>query len=837
MIIKDNWKIAYFDVNEINSAEVASKDYIDHFWIPATVPGDVHSTLINRKIIDNPFKGHNDQKSRWIEKKEWWYRTEFEYKEHLKDDEKVELIFEGLDTFATVFLNGRELGSTDNMFIPHIFEVTNLINYGKNVIAVKFDPINKHVKNKNKDLWSGFSKERVWVRKAQMNFGWDWGPRLVTTGIWKEVHIKKRKCAKIDSVFVKTIDISNNNAKIEIDIDLDNYTHANNLKLEVSLKHKNKEFNLKKKVERNKEVIYLNVKEPKLWWTHDLGEPNLYNLIVKLYKGDILIDEYKKEVGIRSLKLQHKDENGNKVFTFLLNGVKVFAKGANWIPPDSLFGAVDDKRYKNLITMARKANMNMLRVWGGGIYEKDVFYQECNRQGILVWQDFMFACALYPDYNKDFINNVEKEIISVVKKLRNDPCIALWCGNNENDWLYEKMYSDGDIKTDFYGKKIYHELLPGLLLNLDPTRPYWPSSPYGGNDHNDPREGDTHNWYVWHGQVEPRKFGEKTKIDYSVEGVSFKNYKKDISRFVSEFGMHASSNEYTLKDNIPKGQFYWGSPEMDYRNKDYHHQKGILLMEDYTGIPDDIEKYIKYSMLTQAEGLKFGVEHYRRRKPMTSGTLIWQLNDCWPGTSWSMIDYYLLPKASYYYARNFYNPYLISLNYEPNKKIELWVINDLLEDIYDEIQLDIIDFYGKIIFRDKVSVDIKANSSLKIKEYSIDIVKDVKLEEIAFALRSGKGHTSKNIYFLSDQKNLNLPCPRIIVEINEQKDELKLKTDKMARFVTLNLPSKNVVFSDNYFDLLPGELKQIKLVNRGRKKIPYEQLTVSDITGTEAIIK
>jgi beta-mannosidase len=500
---------------------------------------------------------------------------------------------------------------------------------------------------------------------------------------------------------------------------------------------------------------------------------------------------------------------------------------------DSFIGAAPDSRYVYLLRLAREANMNMLRVWGGGIYEKDIFYRECDRQGILVWQDFMFACALYPDFNHNFMANVREEIIQVVKRLRNYACIALWCGNNENDWIYEQMQAAEEIATPFYGEKIYHELIPQILAELDPTRLYWPSSPYGGNDHNSAEEGDRHNWQVWHGNVEPRKFGEIPRVDYSVEGVSFKNFKKDTAKFISEFGMHAAANRYTLERNIPQGKFFWGSDEMAYRNKDYHHQKGILLMEGYTGVPRDLEEYLNFSMLTQAEGLKYGIEHYRRRKPATSGALFWQLNDCWPGTSWSVIDYYLLPKAAYYYAKKFFHPVLYSLDHEPREALNVWVVNDRLENLQDSVLLHVYDFDGKLVFSGEIPVKIPANVAVRVVQFTEEeILQGRPANQVAVCLRSAQGVTPDNFYYLRDQKELELPETVLRVMVDEERQCVTVFTERLARFVKIELPGEMLTFSDNYFDLLPGTFRTIEIGHLEGKKVAFDGLTVSALNAS-----
>lgn len=834
MKIHDNWKIKHFDVGTARDLEVASPDYIDYFWMTSAVPGDVHSTLIDRKLIEDPFYGHNDLKCQWVEEKVWWYRSTFEFHDEISKDDRYELIFEGLDTFATVYLNGVELGSTENMFISHTFEVARELKKGKNVLAVKFDPVHVHVKDKVQYYWSGFSKKRIWTRKAQSHYGWDWGPRLVACGIWKDVHLEKRTFAKIDSVFAKTQSITQEEALIEVDVDIASFTKDKEYEVLVNLSLGEEAFSTRVKVDRKKAKAILAVENPKLWWTHDLGTPHLYQLKVELLGDGVKVDESLEDFGIRTIEVLRKDVNGNHCFTFVLNGEKIFAKGANWIPIDSFIGAVPDSRYQHLIKMSKDANMNMLRVWGGGIYEKEVFYNECNRLGLLVWQDFMFSCALYPDYNKNFMENVTEEIIHVVKRLRNHPCLALWCGNNENDWLYEALYSSGEIHHPYYGEKIYHELMPELLEELDPTRLFWPSSPFGGNDHNSREEGDTHNWQVWHGNIEPRTFGEPQRVNYSVEGISFKNFKNDNTKFASEFGMHASSNTYTLERNIPRDQFFWGSEEMAYRNKDIHHPKGILLMEGYTGVPKDLDEYISFSMLTQAEGLKVGIEHYRRNKPNTSGALFWQLNDCWPGTSWSVIDYYLLPKASYHYARKFYSPILLTLDYEPGQDIKVWVVNDTLEVYEDEIELAVYQTNGEKVFSKVWMVCVEPNIS---KQVSVVLEQEalcgLNPEGAVMVITSKNNRVEENFYYFRDQKDVVFEEAEITVSVDHENQELIFSTNVLARMVTIEMEMEQLVLEDNFFDLLPNRERRIKVHQAEGKPIPWDTLRVKAINSVK----
>ena len=849
--LSGQWKIQHYEVEEKRAMDVAAAALDDRFWIGATVPGDVHGALAERGIIDPIYFGHNDVKSRWIEQKEWWYRTTFNLDAGASSDERIELVFEGLDTFATVYVNGHEVGKTANMLMSHTLDVTRLVRSGWNAIAVRFDPLHLHHREKETFDWSSYTKERPWLRKAAMNFGWDWGPRIVTVGIWGAVRLERSKIAKLQHVYARTNAVSKEQAQVQVTAEVQSVLSLRSKQertqpvvttCDIRLLDQQGEVvasAISLPVKQGKADVTLDVAHPCLWWTHDLGEPYLYTLEVTLYADDIAVDRYCQSYGIRTIELALHNEQGESRFAFILNGVKIYAKGANWIPADQLIGTIPNSRYRELVELSVEAHMNMLRVWAGGIYEKEVFYDECDRQGVLVWQDFAFANALFPDFNRDFMQNVQQEVENNVLRLRNRASLAIWCGNNEIDWLYDMKTASGDITSPFYGEQIYHKLIPEALERLDPSRPYWPSSPYGadhGQDANDPDTGDRHNWQVWHGSVYPRKQGEVPVLDYSIEGVTFKNYKKDQALFSSEFGMHASANRYTLEKNIPAGQFYWGSPEMAYRNKDTNHQKGILLMEGYTGIPQNIEEYMDFSMLTQAEGLRYGIEHFRRINDRNSGALVWQLNDSWPGTSWSMIDYELLPKASFYYAKTFFHPVLLSLEHEPGHSLNVWVVNDTQDEVGGQLRLNVYGLTGERLYTSAYGVKVPAQSSMQITALEeAEVLGTKRAEEVMVELQAEGFVAPMNRYFLRDPKDVMLPHSRLSVHVNEEEQSVTVNASvAIARMVKLELPVGRVRFSDNYFDLLPGESRTVTLQHPEMQALPLKELRVSAMNASEA---
>ncbi|MGF6354487.1 beta-mannosidase [Paenibacillus sp. 4624] len=849
--LSGQWRIQHYEVGEKRAMDVAAAALDDRFWIGAAVPGDVHGALEERGIIDPIYFGHNDAKSRWIEQKEWWYRTTFNLERGASSEEHIELVFEGLDTFATVYVNGHEAGKTANMLMSHTFDVTRLVRSGWNAIAVRFDPLHLHHRDKETFDWSSYTKERPWLRKAAMNFGWDWGPRIVTVGIWGAVRLERSTVAKLKHVYARTNAVSKEQAQVQVTAEVQSV---------LSLRSKQKRTQpvvttcdirlldqqgelvasvISSSVEQGRADVTLDVDHPCLWWTHDLGEPYLYTIEVTLYAGGLALDRYCQPYGIRTIELALQNEQGESRFAFILNGVKIYAKGANWIPADQRIGMIPSSRYRELVELSVEAHMNMLRVWAGGIYEKEVFYDECDRQGVLVWQDFAFANALFPDFNRDFMQNVQQEVENNILRLRNRASLAIWCGNNEIDWLYDMKTASGDITSPFYGEHIYHELIPEALERLDPSRPYWPSSPYGrehGQDANDPDTGDRHNWQVWHGSVYPRKQGEVPVLDYSIEGVTFKNYKKDQALFSSEFGMHASANRYTLEKNTPTGQFYWGSPEMAYRNKDTNHQKGILLMEGYTGIPQNIEEYMNFSMLTQAEGLRYGIEHFRRINDRNSGALVWQLNDSWPGTSWSMIDYELLPKASFYYAKTFFHPVLLSLEHEPEHSLNLWVVNDTQDEVGGQLRLNVYDLHGELLYTSTYVVKVQAQTSMQIAAVEeAEVLGTKQAEEVMVELQPQGFIAPVNRYFLRDPKDVVLPQSQLSVHVNEEEQSVTVNVSgAIARMVKLELPVGRVRFSDNYFDLLPGESRTVRLQHPEMQALPLQELRVSAMNASEA---
>ncbi len=857
MKLHENWKLMDFAPRQGIPARAHAPEYDDSNWLPAEVPGDVHTSPVKVGRILPPFYNMNAETCQWVEEREWWYRTTFELLDatsspqsafrNPQSDIRYLLRFDGLDTFATAYLNGVEIGRHANMFIPAEFDVTQHLHPGANTLAVRFDPVEATIGERLwiDDQWVPRNPIRVWVRKAQFSFGWDWAPRLASVGIWQDVTLHRYQGARLRSVFFKTLEITPQAARVAVEVEAEQWADLPNLTAHVRLEREGQSIahtvplptspspRSQSALRTPHSAIEFEVPEPALWWTHDLGEPALYDLTMKLQAGDELLDTHRERVGIRTIAVDQPpdlDEPGTKFFTFVLNGVKLFAKGAGWVPADSFLSQVDEDRYRELLELAVAANMNMLRVWGGGIYEKDAFSRLCDELGILVWQDFMFACAPYPDHDPDFMAEVEREAEAMVRRLRNRPGIALWCGNNENDWIADQVHwQQPGYRCP--GWRINHELLPPILERLDGTRFYWPSSPCGGNDHNDEREGNRHNWQVWHGLVFPRRFGQRPERNFTPEGVSFLHYAEDMARFVSEFGMHAAPVLETLRRNIPAAGLRPVSPELLYRNKDEPKDKGNHLMATCTGLPTTLEQYVDFSMIAQAEGLKFGIEHYRRRKFHCSGTLFWQLNDCWPGLSWSVLGYYLFPKAGYFYAKRAYAPVMASFKAEKDGSVSLWVVNDTLAEVTDTVVWGLGTFDGQTLREEKLEIAVPANGVSRIAHIPAPVLSEGDPAQRHLYVRSTRGLFPDNRHFFVPIKDLKRPAAKLRVEKTAVDGgvEVRVASDVYAYFVKLTVAVESIRFSDNYFDLFPGQEKVVRVWNKWKQRLTPDDIAVSSL--------
>ena len=782
----------------------------DTHWKTANVPGCIHSDLFKNKQIPDPFFGDNEKQLQWIESKDWEYSCSFTIDSSIQSSGNIDLIFEGLDTYADIFFNKIKLGSTNNMFREWKYDIKTYLTKGNNNLRIVFhSPVNID-SLKAKELKYSLPDSRGFSRKAAYQYGWDWGPRLVTSGIWRPVYIQTWNSFNIEKLNINCTGIRTDKATLSAEFDI-NSEITQHLKIRI--------------IDSETEIVYskynidliagenhfgwgFSINNPELWWTNGLGKPNLYNLNIEIETSDYT-HTINKSIGLRTIQLLQKPDSVGSSFEFILNGIPVFIKGANYIPMDNFLANVSQDRYEELISDAVEANINMLRVWGGGIYENDIFYDLCDENGILVWQDFMFACNMYPG-DEDFIENVKEEAKLNIVRLQEHPCIALWCGNNEvdngwNDWGWQKQfnYSHSD-STEIYNnyKKLFNNVLPNLINLYSPKTPYWPSSPKWGWGHNQSKtEGDSHYWGVWWGKE------------------SFNEYENNVGRFMSEYGFQAYPDMKTIKQFTNTDDRNLNSEAIKNHQKHPIGNKTIIeYMERNYPIPNDFETFVYLSQIVQAKGITKAIEVHRRTKPYCMGTLYWQLNDCWPAISWSSLDYNLRWKALHYHIKKTYNNIIISTEIN-NDSICVYVVSDSIKDFKANLVFNTMNFEGGEIETDSSQITIKGNTSKIYHTYNIE---DLLTDSLKFnhfinisLIANNKTIAEKN-KFLCMPKYLELKDANINIEIDRLNEtyEITLTSQVLVKDLFLELNDTDLHLSDNYFDLIPGKAKKVYIYSR-----------------------
>jgi len=811
------------------------KNNIDSVWLEASVPGDVHTDLLKNGLIEDPFYRLNEHDLQWIDKTDWEYKTEFDLSQKDLNSHSLALEFQGIDTYSSIYLNDSLIGTTDNMFIGKTVDIKNFAKLGKNKLYIKlFSPINKGVKLHDSlgyDISSfngndlaeigkveGNKRVSVFTRKAPYHFGWDWGPRLVTSGIWQPINIKTWNYFNIEDLYIRQISLDES-ASLVAEIELESYLeidemiseiYVDNQKVSTDLIYINKGAN---KIE-----IPFTIKDYELWWPNGMGNQNMYDVKVKLQSNNNFVTSSKR-VGLREINLVTSQDSVGNNFYFEVNKKPVFMKGVNYIPQDIFLNRVSDDKYEELLESAVDANMNMIRVWGGGIYENEIFYNLCDEKGLLVWQDFMFACAMYPG-DEDFLKSVEQEAKYNVKRLRGHPSIALWCGNNEvrsawKNWGWEKdvMENQSPEIASVISKAyddVFHKILPEVVNNLDTSTAYWPSSPgstfSGGTESY--TSGDAHYWGVWWGKED------------------FESYNQKVPRFMSEFGFQ-SFPEFSSVDKYTNESDY-----SIYSEVMKSHQRssiGNSTIEDYMlrhyNKPKSFKGYLYVSQILQAYGMSIGMESHRRNKGYSMGSLYWQLNDCWPVASWSSIDYFGKWKALHYSTKKAFQPVLINF-LKTDSEIELHIISDLLESKEVDLNLKVLSFSGEVLYELNKNYLLQQNSTMKAESLSIDWLNknfDPNSSLLVASLFSEEIEISNNNYYLSEFKDIKLTKPLIEYEIDELINtfEVSLKSKNLVKNVFVDIASSQN-FSDNYFDMIPGKEYKISINKE-------ESLTLDDI--------
>ena len=760
---------------------------------PATVPGNIYSDLIDNSIIEDTFIGDNEFKLQWVSDSTWIYQTRFDVSSTILNKENIDLNFEGLDTYAQVYLNDSLILSSNNAFRNYKVPVKDFVLLN-NSLSIKFTPT--HIKEeieKNKLGYTLPEGRRIFTRKAQFQYGWDWGPSLNTIGIWKGVSLNAWNDAKIEHVFLKKKSYTKDQAKITAKITLSDPPKEPTL-IVLSIAGKDFSFPIQAGNEKKEFDVPLTIDNPKFWWPHNLGEPYLYEVDIKLRKGAVVTDNVKVNHGVRNVSLISDDDQYGQSFYFMINGIPVYMKGANYIPQHSLQNRVTDAHYENLLQDVVDANMNMLRVWGGGIYENNIFYDLCDRKGILVWQDFMYACAMYPG-DEPFLRNAEKEAEDQLLRLRNHPSIVLFCGNNENSegwhrwgWQNGKTKAQKDkIWADYL--KLFDSILPNQVAKYTDVD-YWESSPkYGRGNPKYQSEGDAHDWWVWH------------------DAYPFEHFEDFVPRFMSEFGFQSFPSADVMKFINQSDDIQIDTKAIRSHQK---HHRGFEFIDLYIGIdyliPDNDEDYIFLSQLVQARGMRIGIEAHRRAKPYNMGTLYWQLNDCWPGISWSSIDHFGNWKALHYEAKDAFENVLISFE-RHNDRVNVYIVNDLITSLDESLEMKLIDFDGNVLWSASKQIKVPSSSSNLVNSFSIDSGLTSKWNQVLLQVNFGN---STSTYFFVKPKELALKNNEIEFDVEKVNEGylISMSSISLQKGVMLSTTAKGH-FSDNYFDLYPNEIKQV----------------------------
>ncbi|MEU3400991.1 glycoside hydrolase family 2 protein [Streptomyces filamentosus] len=608
--------------------------------LPAQVPGCVHTDLLAAGVIPDPFLGRNETEIAWVGRRAWSYGTELA---HDSGHERSELVFEGLDTVAEVLLDGASLGSTRNMHRVHRFDVTGRSGPLEVRFGSAYDEAER-VRALTGDRPNVYPEPFQYVRKMACSFGWDWGPTVVTAGMWRPVRIEHWSTARLAEVRpLVTVDGAAGHVELRVRTARTDSGAGRPLTLRATVAGVVAETSF----EGAETVLRLAVPEPELWWPRGYGSQPLYGLDVELLDEDgAPLDTWSRRIGFRTVTVDRSPDAHGTGFTFVVNGVRIFARGVNWIPDDVLPSRVTPERYRTRLAQAADANVDLVRIWGGGIYEDDAFYDACDELGLMVWQDFLFACAAYPE-EQPLRGEVEAEARDNVVRLMPHPSLVLWNGNNENLWGFRDWDWEEPLAGDSWGEGYYLGVLPRIVAELDPTRPYAAGSPWSGSwDHhpNDPRHGTHHSWEVWN------------RRDYA-------DYRTQVPRFCSEFGWQAPPAISTLRRALPGEDLAPDSPGM------LHHQKaedgnGKLDrgIERHFGLPEgDFDRWHYLAQVVQARAVAAGIEHWRSHWPVCAGTVVWQLNDCWPVSSWAAIDGDGRLKPLHHELRRVYADRLLSL--------------------------------------------------------------------------------------------------------------------------------------------------------------------------------
>ncbi|KAF9765849.1 hypothetical protein IL306_001803 [Fusarium sp. DS 682] len=812
----------------------------------AQFPTVAHIDLLHHELIPDPYIDINELACLWVNDADWTYRTEQIPPANLKPHEKAVLVFEGLDTVVDVYLNGSHILFSNNMHISHRVDVTDMLS-GRNfssVLELKFKAAPEYGRSERERIGYKTTKtgrgvnfggsERLFVRKAQYHWGWDWGPAVNTCGPWKPIYLEVFESRVHDLWVTQNIDPDLSSVGITVKAQVEGPSSTDGAQVQLL------DLATGAVVVEDKAVTSLNgaldfkikLDNPKLWYPFLYGEQNLYQVQVSIPGHSA-----SQNVGIRRLRLlQHslKDQPGTS-FIFEVNNIRLFSGGSCWIPADFMLPRVSRETYEKWITLAKAGNQSMIRVWGGGIVEVDDFYDICDREGIMVWQDFLYACGNYPG-SQDFVANVKVEAEQQVKRVGHHPSLVLWCGNNEDymcadgDRCWEVDYSDTTgpwDKTTFPAREIYERTLPSVIKASGTDVPYWISSPYGGSFSNDLTVGDTHCWDVWHGKMSP-----------------YQDYKAYTSRFVSEFGFESAPSLQTLSRAItdPKER-HAQSRTFDVHDKGPGHQRRypMYMGENYRFRMNPLKDFVYCTQFLQAEAMAYAYNCWRREfkgpgEENCAGVLVWQLNDIWPGTSWALVDVDMNPKPAYYITKRALakmvvgmervvtaKPPYITTGYPDQKhEVDVWAVNGYLSEVRVFLELKAFDIRTGNPTEWKTAPEtkqfvLKANQSTELLA-GVQIPNPDETVLVAYIRDTSSGEQlARWVSWPEPLKYLQMSSDlKVTTQIVDDGSGVVVRANAPAKGVVLSAcdnHGKHVVFDNNFIDIVPDE--EIKVELRG----------------------
>lgn len=777
-------------------------------WQQASVPGTVYTDLLRNGQMEDPFFKDNEEKALELMEYDYEYETSFYLEKKVSACKKKILHFDGIDTIADIYVNERPAGSAFNMHRVWEYDVTDILREGENTLRVLLHSPNRYIREEyqkcrtlgSEDALDGF----VHIRKAHCMFGWDWGAHLPDAGIFRKVTLTGIEKGRIESVYIRQIH-EETKVKLQFQVETEMEEKNGERRYEVMITDPKGET---RRYEDSPESIW--IEEPMLWWPNGYGEQNLYHVKVVLYCQDQIEDLWENRIGLRTMTVRREKDVWGECFAHEVNGVKIFAMGADYIPEDHLIGRTSEEKTRKLLTDSRDANFNTIRVWGGGYYPEDWFFDLCDELGLIVWQDFMFACAVY-ELTPEFKENIRQEFIDNVKRIRHHASLGLWCGNNE----MEQFVSEGHHWVTKHTEVrdyilMYEDLIPQILKEYDPQTFYWPASPSSGgsfDNPNDPDRGDVHYWEVWHGN---RPFSE---------------YRKYFFRYASEFGFQSFPCKKTI-ETFTDDEKDWNpfSYIMEKHQRNYGANGKIMNYLQQTFLyPSDFNTFLYASQQLQGEAIRYGVEHFRRNRGRCMGAVYWQLNDCWPVISWSSIDYTGRWKALHYYAKRFFAPLLVSCqeegmmtqeadmnreHFEFEKSIRLNAANETRDEAEVKICWQVRDAKARILHEETQTVQIPPLSAVWLEKKELPELR-IREEYVSFQMIRDEEIVSEGTVLFSYPKYFRYEDPKLSAAV--QGDEIVVRSESYAKSVEILNEAEDIVLSDNYFDMNAGE-KRVKVL-------------------------